>query len=270
MTNHSKAVKSFILLSLAAAACAMTSCTSAQGGGPSSVPPAGAVPAPPHALGISNTQFVFSLTPSSLTFLHATSPAQTITMVVADQRTITIAVQDPTVASAVLSPTTINLANNAGFQDTITVTPLKPGVTNLFINTQQGTVATVPIDIYAELQAAPVAGTVIFCKKPSSCTASSTLGGASLTFNEQFYPNSYSLSTDTCQTATGATTLGTGGTFALQLTSSAYAQLVANALAANQKTESLTCTTTVSATETATTTETFTVTFQSLARGAGL
>jgi hypothetical protein len=268
MTSSSIAVKSFVFASLAAAACAMASCTGGLATSPG--PAAGTVPAPPHALSASSTQFVLSLSPVSLTYLHATSPAQSLTMVVADQRTITIAVQDPTVANAVLSPNSITLPNNAGFQDTITVSPLKPGVTNLFVNTQKGTVATVPIDVYAELQASPVGGNVIFCKKPSDCTATSTLGGASLNFVEQFYPNSYSLTADTCQTSTNATIFAVGGTFALQLTPAAYTQLVNNAIANNQKTESVTCNTTVSATESVSTAETFTVTFQSLQRGAGL
>jgi len=263
--RYSRALKSITVAAVLLSALAASSCSSTGGTAPSSVIPTNTIQTQS-----SSKSFVFSLSPSSVTYLHATSPAQTITFVVADQRTLTLAVQDPTVASAVLNPGTIGLPNNAGFQGTITVTPLKAGVTNLFINTQQGTVATVPIDVYGELQASPVTGNVIKCKNPSSCTGASTLGGASVNFNEQFYPNSYTLTADTCQTANDVTVFATGGTYALQLTDAAYATLVANAIAANQKTESLTCTTTVNATEAVTTTQTITVQFQTLQRGAGL
>jgi hypothetical protein len=238
-----------------------------------SQPLTGSVGAPLHALGTSKSQFVLSLTPASLTFLHATSPAQTITVVVADQRTITTVVQDPTVASAVLNQASITQLASGGFQETITVTPLKPGITNLFLNTNQGTVATVPIDTYGELQTSANAGNVISCKKPSSCNAAATLGGASLGVQEQFYPNTFSLNLGTvCQTANGSTSLATSGNVALQLTPAAYTTLVNNAFATNQKTQSLSCTTTVTDDHlgTQTTTETITVQFQTLARGAGL
>jgi hypothetical protein len=275
MSNSSIIVKSFIVALLAAAAAATASCAATPGSAPpaNSELPTATVPGTVHPLGSSKNQFVFSLTPPSLTFLHATSPAQTITIVVADQRAIITVVQDPTVANAVLNVASITQIQGGGFQETITVTPLKPGITNLFLNTQQGTVATIPIDVYAELQASVITGNVIQCKKPSACTAASTLGGASLGVQEQFYPNSFSLNLGTvCQTANGSTSLATSGNVALQLTPAGYTTLVNNAFATNLKTQSLSCTTTVTDDHggTQTTTQTFTVTFQSLNRGAGL
>jgi hypothetical protein len=191
-------------------------------------------------------------------------------MVVANTRKISIAVQDPTVASAVLTTTLVALPGGGGFPDTITVTPLKPGVTNLFVNSQQGVVATIPIAVYGELSASGANGNNIQCVGPDTCTAASTLGGGSVTFNEPFYPNTYSLGSDQCQLASGATTEALAGTYQLQLTPAAYADLVNNAIAANSLTESITCNTTVGATGSVATTQVITVQFQTLQRGAGL
>jgi hypothetical protein len=201
--------------------------------------------------------------------LHATSAQQTVTLVVADSRTLMTSVQDATVASAVENPPTSAQpgSSSAGFTDTWTVTPLKAGVTNLVISDSHGPVATIPIDVYGELSVTG-ASTPLHCHDPSDC---STSGGVTVNLTEPFYPNGFNLTyTTTCAGQTFVST--SSASLSLSLTSDGLTTLANNALNNNSKTGSVTCTTTVNDDHsgTSTTNTTFTITFTTLQRGSSL
>lgn len=222
-----------------------------------------------HSLSSGKSSFVFSISPASLIFFHATSPQQILTIVVADSRTLTTAVQDPTVASAVENAPINSLPgpNGSGFTNTWTVTPLKAGITNLVISDNKGPVATIPIDVYGELSVS-VASTPLHCHDPRDC---STSGGATLNLSEPYYPNGFNLSYTT--TCAGTTFVASNSTsLSLSLTNSGLTTLATNALNNNSKTGSVTCTSTVNDDHsgTASMTSTFTITFTTLQRGSGL
>src|SRR5215472_14369212 len=99
MRIYSAVRKSLILATAVAAALSAAACS---GSGTTGASPTSAVPAPIQPAA-QQKQFVFSISSPSLVYFHATSPAQTDTIVVADRRSIAVSVEDPTVATATIA-----------------------------------------------------------------------------------------------------------------------------------------------------------------------